>query len=119
MIQYQVKVVARQYKDDEFVSFLNTISQEFRKEKGCDGFELYRDMEKENAFAIVGVWKNRKAMEEHFQRRNYKALLGAAKVLGESYEMKIAALLDKNGLELVRDLSSRTKEQKPDNLEGG
>jgi len=103
MIQYQLKVVAEQHKDDEFVSFLNTNSQEYRKEKGCVGFELYRDMEKENAFTIVGVWKNRKAMKEHFQGENYKVLLGAAKVLCESYEMKIAVLLDKNGLELVRD----------------
>ncbi len=102
MIQYQLKVVARQYKDDEFVSFLNTISQGFQKEKGCAGFELYRDMQKENAFTIVGIWKNRKAMEEHFQGENYRELLGAAKVLGESYEMKIVALLDKNGLELTR-----------------
>lgn len=98
MIQYQVKVVTRQHKDEEFVSFLNTISQEFRKEKGCVGFELYRDIEKENAFTIVGVWKNRKAMKEHFQGENYKVLLGAANVLGESYEMKIAALLDKDDL---------------------
>lgn len=119
MIQYQVKVVTRQYKDDEFLGFLNIISQGFRKEEGCAGIELYRDIQKENAFKIVGIWKNRKAMEEHFQGENYRELLGAAKVLGESYEMKIAALLDKNGLELVRDLSSRTKEQKPDNLESG
>ena len=109
----------RTYKDDEFVSFLNTISQGFRKEKGCAGFEIYRDMQKENAFTIVGVWKNRQAMEEHFQGESYRELLGAAKVLGKSYEMKIAELLDKNDLEPVRDLSSRTKEQKPDNLESG
>ncbi len=110
MIQYQVKVVTRKYKSDELVSFLNTISQKFNKEKGCARFEIYRDMQNENAFTIIGVWRNRKAMEEHFQGENFKALLGAAKVLGESYEMKIAALLDKNSLELVRDLSSRTKE---------
>ena len=111
MIQYQLKVVARQYKDDEFVSFLNTISQRFQKEKGCAGFELYRDMQKENAFTIVGIWKNRKAMEEHFQGENYRSLLGAVRVLGESYEIKNAELLDENELELVHDLSSRTKEQ--------
>ena len=102
MIQYQVKVVARQYKDDEFVSFLIAISQEFRKEKGYVGFELYRDMEKENGFAVVGVWKNRKVMEEHFQGENYKGFLGATKVLGESCEMKIAVLVDKDSI-LLKD----------------
>ena len=74
------------------MSFLYTISQECRKEEGCVGFELYRDMEKENAFIILGVWKNRKAMKEHFQGENYKALSGAANVLGESYEIKIVTL---------------------------
>ena len=97
MIQYQLKIVAKQYKDGELVSFLNSISQEIREEKGCASIELYRDMEKENALTMVGMWNNRKAMGEHFQGENYKALLGAAKVLGESYEIKIAELLDKNG----------------------
>ena len=102
MIQYQMNIVVTQYKDDEFVSFLNIISQEIQKEKGCAGFELYSDMEKENAFTIIGVWKNRKAMKEHFQGENYKGLLGAAKVLGESYEIKIAVLLDKDSI-LLQD----------------
>jgi hypothetical protein len=58
------------------------------------------------------VWQNRKAMEKHFQDQNYKVMVGAAKVLGESYEMKIAELLDKDGLELVRELS--TPKSEPD-----
>lgn len=119
MVQYQVNLVARKYKEAELVTFLNTVSKEIQKENGYAGFELYKNMEKENAFSIVGVWKNRRSMEEHFQGENYKVLLGATKVLGESYEIKIAELLDKNGLVLIGNLSSRTKKQKPDELKRG
>ena len=106
MIHYLIKVVIKHYKDDEFIGTMRTLSKKIRKEEGCLKFDLYRDMEKDNAFTMVGVWNSRKAMEKHFIDQNYKVMVGAAKVLGESYEMNIAEILDKDGLELVRDLSS-------------
>ena len=112
MIHYLIKVDIKHYKDDEFIGTMRTLSKKIRKEENCVRFELYKDMEKDNAFTMVGVWKSRKAMENHFQNQNYKVMIGAAKVLGKSYEMKIAEILDKNGLELVRDLSSL--KSKPD-----
>ena len=110
MIHYLIKVVIKHYKDDEFIGTMRTLSKKIRNEKDCVRFELYRDLEKDNAFTMVGVWKSRKAMENHFQDQNYKVMVGAAKVLGESYEMKIAELLDKDGLELVRELSFHKSE---------
>ena len=112
VIHYLIKVVIKHYKDDEFIGTMRSLSKKIRKEQNCVRFELYRDMEKDNAFTMVGVWKSRKAMEKHFLSQNYKVMVGAAKVLGESYEMKIAELLEKDGLELVRDLSS--PKSKPD-----
>ena len=110
MIHYLIKVVIKHYKDDEFIGTMRTLSKKIRKEEDCVRFELYRDMEKDNVFTMVGVWKSRKAMEKHFQDQNYKVMVGAAKVLGESYEMKIAELLNKNGLELVLELFSPKSE---------
>ena len=98
MIHYLIKVVLKYYKDDEFIGTMRTLSKKIRKEEDCLRFDLYRDMEKDNAFTMVGVWKSRKAMEKHFKYQNYKVMIGAAKVLGESYEMKIAELLDKDDL---------------------
>ena len=103
-------MVLKRYKDDEFVSTMRELSDKIRKEKHCVRFELYRDMEKDYAFTMIGVWKSREAMEKHFQNHNYKVMIGAAKVLGESFEMKIAELLDKDGLELVWELSSPKSE---------
>ena len=105
MIHYLIKVVIKQYKDDEFIGTMRTLSKRIREEEGCVRFELYRDMEKDNTFTMVGVWKSQEAMEKHFQGVNYKVMEGAAKVLGENFEIKIAELLAKNGLELVRELS--------------
>ena len=110
MIHYLIKVVLKYYKDDEFIGAMRKLSKKIRKEEDCLRFDLYRDMEKDNTFTMVGVWKSRKAMEKHFKDQNYKVMIGAAKVLGESYEMKIAEILDKDGLELVRDLSSPKSE---------
>ena len=105
MIHYLIKVVIKRYKDDEFIDAMRALSNKIRKEEGCERFELYMDMEKDNAFTVVGVWKSQEAMEKHFQDVNYKVMKGAVKVLGENFEIKIAELLAKNGLELVRELS--------------
>ena len=110
MIHYLIKVVLKLYKDDEFIATMRKLSDKIRKEEDCARFELYRDVEKDYAFTMMGVWKSREGMEKHFQNYNYKIMVGAAKVLGESFEMKIAEQLDKDGLELVRELSKPKSE---------
>jgi quinol monooxygenase YgiN len=65
---YQIKLDIKENKLDEFIECLLSLSGEFRKEKGCLDFSLYRNIEKENTYNVVGGWRTRQAMEKHFMK---------------------------------------------------
>ena len=95
MFLYQLKIVVAEKKRDEFIDSLRFLSNEIREEQGCLDFSLYRDLEKKNAYSVVGKWKTRQAMEDHFKQEKFSVLMGAARVLGESFEMSIGETLEK------------------------
>ena len=103
MLFYQIKIAIKQYKTDEFVENMRSFSGKIRKEKGCLGYSVYRDFEKENTYSLVGEWKTRPAMEKHFKTQDFELLIGAARVLGETFEMNIAEGLKTGGFELARE----------------
>ena len=101
MFYYMIKIATRQYKADEFVEGVLSVLSKIRKEKGCVGCKVYRDSEKRNAYILVGEWNTRRAMERHFRARNFEVLIGAARVLGEAFEMNIAEVFETGGFELT------------------
>ena len=98
---YQAKIVIKEYKTDEFIECVRSLLPGFRKEKGCLAYSLCRDIEKENTYSVVGDWKTRKAMEKHFQTHDFEVLIGAARVLGETFEMNIAEVKEKGSYKLA------------------
>ena len=103
MLTYQIKIALKPYKQDEFVKSIGSLSPTIRKGKGCIGFNFYGDSEKENTFIMVGEWKTRQTMEKHFQTKEFELSIGAARVLGETFEMKIAEVSKTGGFELARE----------------
>ena len=103
MLIYQLKIVVKAYKTDEFVKSMRSFSRKIRKENGCLDCSLYRDSEKENTFSVIGKWRTRHAMEKHFKTQNFEVLIGAARVLGETFEMNISEGLKTGGFELARE----------------
>ena len=102
MLFYQIKIVIKQYKTDEFVKSMRSFARRIRKEKGCLGYRLYRDFEKENTFSLIGKWRTRPAMEKHFKTQNFEVLIGEARVLGDTFEMNIAEVLESGGFKLAK-----------------
>ena len=100
---YQIKIVIKQFKTDEFVQSMRSFSRKIRKEKGCLGYNVYRDSDKDNTYSLVGEWKTRPAMEKHFKTKNFEVLIGAARVLGETFEMIMAEVLESGGFKLARE----------------
>jgi quinol monooxygenase YgiN len=103
MYIYVMKIVIKPYKTDEFESELYAISQNVRKAKGCLFYSVYRDTEKKNTFMLVGEWQTRQAREKHFKTHDYEVLIGAARVLGETFEMNIAEVTKSGSLEFARE----------------
>lgn len=106
MFVYQVKIEIRRYKTDEFVNSMRTFSRKIRKQKGCLEYGVYRDSEKENTYILLGEWKTRQAMEKHFKTLDFDVLIGAARVLGETFAMNIAEISESGGFEFAREKTS-------------
>ena len=45
-------------------------------------------------------------MEKHFKTHDFEVLIGAARVLGETFEMSIAEIRETGGFELVREYTA-------------
>ena len=103
MLFYQIKIVIKQYKTDEFVKSMRSFARKIRQEKGCLGYSVSRDSEKENTYSVVGEWKTPQAMKKHFKTQTFEVLIGAARVLGDTFEMNIAEVLESGGFKLARE----------------
>ena len=111
MYFYQLKLVVPEKKFDEFIESLRHLSSGIRKEQGCLDFSLYRDLEKKSAYRVSGEWKTRQAMEAHFKREKFSVLLGAARVLGEDFEMSIGETLEKGSYQFAKEKISLQPEK--------
>jgi quinol monooxygenase YgiN len=98
---YHAKIVVKKYKTDEFIECVRSLLPGFRKEKGCLEYSLYRDIEKENTYSVVGEWKTHQTIEKHFKTQNFEVFIGAARVLGETFEMNIAEVKEKGDYKLA------------------
>jgi quinol monooxygenase YgiN len=97
-----MKVVIQANKTEEFVDSLRSLLRKIKKEKGCLDFGLYKYLDKEHTFCLVGEWETIEAMENHFRTPNFEVLLGAVSVLGKNYHMIISEVLEKGGPELAK-----------------
>lgn len=61
-----------------------------------------RDLNEEHAYCIVAEWETHEAMQQHFLTQKFEVLIGAAKVLGETFEMMMAEILKTGGFKLSR-----------------
>lgn len=103
MYSYQVRIEIKEDKIDEFVEFLSSFRQRLRKEEGCKSLNLYRDIEDPNNYGLISEWKTQDDMEKHFKRKQFSLLVGAAKVLGERYELKIGETFESGNSQLARE----------------
>jgi len=91
----------KKYKIDEFVDSMCSLLPEFRKENGCLDCSVYQDFDEDHAFYIVTEWETDEAMQQHFMSQKFEVLIGAAKVLGETFEMIMAEIKEKRGHKLA------------------
>ena len=99
----QLKLSVPEKKLDEFIDMLRFLSSGIQEEEGCLYFSLYRDLEKKNAYRVLGEWKTRQAMEAHFKREKFSVLIGATRVLGNDFEMSIGETLEKGSYQFAQE----------------
>ena len=102
MFAYRLKIKVKPYKPDDFFNSMRLFSRRIIKQKGCLDFSVYQDIDKENTYLVVGDWETRQAMEKHFKTKDFELLIGAARVLGETFSMNISEVSKTGGFELAR-----------------
>lgn len=102
MLIYQIKIGIKPYKSDEFVKSMHSFLSKIRKQKGCLGYSVYRDTLEENSYSLFGEWKTRQSMEKHFRTHEFELVIGAARVLGNTFAMNIGAVSNTGGFELAK-----------------
>jgi len=100
---YQLRLVVAEKKLDEFIDSLRFLASDIRKEQGCLDFSLCRDFENKDVYRVLGEWKTRRTMETHFKRGKFSVLIGAARVLGEDFEMNIGETLEKGNYQFAQE----------------
>ena len=55
MLTYQLKIVIKQYKTEEFIESMCSFSPKICEQKGCLGFSVYEDLEKKGAALFSGL----------------------------------------------------------------
>ena len=98
---YQIKIVIKKYKIDEFVDSMRSLLPGFRKENGCLDCCMYQDFDEKHAFCIVANWETHDAIQNHFKTQKFEVLIGAARVLGETFEMIMAKVMESGSFEPV------------------
>ena len=97
----------KKYKIDEFVDFLHSLLPGLHKEKGCVDCCVYQDLDEEHALCIVAEWETDEAMQKHFLTQKFEVLIGAARVLGDTFEMSMAEVLESGGFERLDKIAMR------------
>ncbi len=108
MFSYLIKVDLKRYKSNEFIANLKSIAPRIRREKECIGYRFYSNCEEERVYTVMGEWKTKLSMKNHFQTRDFQVFVGAARVLGETFEMKIFKAVKTGGIELVKAWNAHT-----------
>lgn len=52
-------------KREEFLAVVNPLIEATREEEGCVQYNLYESIEEANAFIMVEIWEDQKAIDGH------------------------------------------------------
>jgi quinol monooxygenase YgiN len=101
---YQIQIELTEDKKDEFTRALRTHWFEFLREDGCLNYYVSQQLDDKNSLCLVGEFDRFDSMENHFKKKNFGILIGAAGVLGKSFKMKLSEMTKTGDLEFAKSL---------------
>lgn len=82
------------------------IAEKTRHEKGCHDCRISQDIDRENLIYLEELWEKRLYLDEYLRSDIFSALLGAVKLLGETYDIQINDTLQTEGRGAVESARS-------------
>ena len=108
MEMLRISIYARSDKRNELLRTCRFIIDRTRQESGCKSSRLSQDNDSENIITLEQQWDRWHSLNNYLQSDHFTALLGAMKLLGESYEIRINEGSQTDGMKVVR--AARSKE---------
>jgi quinol monooxygenase YgiN len=87
-----VKMTVFPVKRQELLQTLETLHENTcRADSGCLGYSFYLEEGDENTIIMVMEWQSQEKLAEYQKTDSFKILQGAASLLCQDFELKIAA----------------------------
>jgi quinol monooxygenase YgiN len=101
MIIAKIVMNALPEKRKEVLQTLLSMIEGTRQEKGCRSYQVFQDIEDENAFSLVQVWETREDLEYHMISDRFSVLLGTNILLNKKQDIQIHTVLHTEGRGIV------------------
>jgi len=96
-------------KQKELLQTLLSMIEPTGKEKGCLSYHVFRDIENQNVFSLVGEWNTREDLDHHIKSDRFGVLLGTRSLLREPPSIQIHTVSNSEEMEVVNTIPSGAK----------
>ena len=97
------------YKIKELLQTLIPITERIKKENGCIGCDILKNVGCENKFRLIGKWKDEEDLSNHLQSNEGRVLLGAMSLLQNHPEIRLDVVSGTKRLETLHEAISELK----------
>ncbi len=98
----KISIHSRENKRKELLSTCRAITDQTRQETGCKSSRLSQDNGNENIITLEQQWEQRSSLDNYFRSNYFSALMGAMKLLGRTYEIRINGGAPEEGRDAVK-----------------
>ena len=91
-------------KKTEMMQTLLSMIESVKKEKGCLGYDVFRDIDGKTVFNLIEQWKTREDLDSHIRSERFSVLLGTKSLLAKPLAIKIHTVSHTEGAEAVNAL---------------
>ena len=91
-------------KQKEVMQTLLSMIETAGKEKGCLGYDVFRDIDGKTVFNLIEEWKTREDLDRHIRSERFSVLLGTKSLLAKPLGIKIHTVSHTEGAEAVKAL---------------
>ena len=106
MVIVILKMDVRPEKSLELKQTLLALLDSLRNENGCLNQHLYQDIEKDNAFSLIQMWRSQKDLDEHLRSDTFTLLMGNQYLLSRPQEITMCEVPRPSGWEALETFQS-------------
>ena len=94
-------------KQKEVTQTLLSMIETAGKEKGCLGYDVFRDIDGKAVFNLIEEWKTREDLDRYIRSERFSVLLGTKSLLARPLEINIHTVSRSEGAEVVNALRGK------------